>query len=229
MRSAMFMVLVRYYSSCDSTENMGLGIADPIIVGDGLCPEIEQQLNAFLIGGEDRPIVYSYMSSSKFLLDEHYVPKPIDFSNAECIPEGETHIKDTQPRGLFGYVAPEHIVRGVVNEKCDVYGFGALLLELLTRQRLHYLVHNINETKGESSSELKVKSTWWNFLNKIIEDDRFIEFVDPIIVGDGLCPKTLQQMKVFAKLAVKCISITPKDRPTMIDVAKQLKQLHRST
>ncbi|KAK4849844.1 hypothetical protein QYF36_001338 [Acer negundo] len=64
---------------------------------------------------------------------------------------------------------------------------------------------------------------------KLDEDNLFIEAVDPIIVGDGLCPEIEQQLKVCKELAVKCLSDSGEDRPTMIDAAKQLRQLYLST
>ncbi|TXG65475.1 hypothetical protein EZV62_006750 [Acer yangbiense] len=176
----------------------------------------------YLHVGFPRPIVYSWMSSSNFLLDEHCVPKLLDFSHAECIPEGETQIKDAPVRGTLGYVAPEHISMAVLDEKCDVYGFGSLLLELLTGHRKNDFFHNCAAKLIEDSSVTEDDNWISNIVKKIIG------FVDPIIVGDGLFPETLQQMEVFAKLAVKCQSDSGEDRPTMIDVAKQLRQLHLS-
>ncbi|KAI9185683.1 hypothetical protein LWI28_009651 [Acer negundo] len=197
---------------------------------------------AYLHVGFPRPIVYAYISALQFLLDEHYVPKLVDFSYAECIPEGQTQIKGAQVRGFIGFMAPEQF-NGVLNESCDVYGFGALLFEVLTGQWIHNLVRS-NEMKDEdfkSSSEIKdnedrelsykTKEKYWlcNFVKKINEDNRLIEALDPIIVGDGLCPEIEQQLKVCMKLAVKCLSYSGEDRPTMIDVAKQLRQLYLST
>ncbi|KAK0601512.1 hypothetical protein LWI29_024925 [Acer saccharum] len=164
---------------------------------------------AYLHIGFPRPIVHSRMSSSQFLLDEHCVPKLFEFSHAQCIPEGETQIKDAKIRGTQGYIAPEHILMAVLDEKCDVYGFGSLLLELLTGQR--------------PSDISKIEGTCNLF------DNWFIEAVDPIIVGDGLCPEIAQQLEVCMELAVKCRSYSGEDRPTMIDAAKQLRQLYLST
>ncbi|KAK0602002.1 hypothetical protein LWI29_029482 [Acer saccharum] len=223
---------------------------------------------AYLHFGFPRPIVYSLMDSSQFLLDEHCVPKLFDFSNAQCIPEGETQIKDalvrgsigyvalelfkgeTQikdalVRGTLGYVAPEHF-KGVLDEKCDVYGFGSLLLKLLTGQRtfdilkadyttydcysktededLQYSSGTEDEDSGTQDHDLLQ-----NFVKKIKEDNWFIEAVDPIIVGDGLCPEIEQRLKVCKELAVKCLSYLGEDRPIMIDAAKQLRQLYLST
>ena len=66
-------------------------------------------------------------------------------------------------------------------------------------------------------------------MKKINGENWFIVVVDPTIIGDGLCPETRQQIKVFLELVViKCLSYSAGDRPSMIDVAKQLRQLYLS-
>ncbi|KAK0600010.1 hypothetical protein LWI29_010672 [Acer saccharum] len=193
---------------------------------------------AYLHIGFPRPIVYSLMDSSQFLLDENCVPKLFDFSHAQCIPEGETQIKDAYVGGFHGYIAPEHISSGVLYEKCDVYGFGSLLLELLTGQRAYKILvscttedEDLQYSSGieDEDSGTQYQDLLRNFVKKIKEDNRFIEAVDPIIVGDGLCPEIEQQLKVCMELAFKCPSYSGEDRPTMIDAAKQLRQLYLST
>ncbi|TXG65469.1 hypothetical protein EZV62_006744 [Acer yangbiense] len=192
---------------------------------------------AYLHVGFSRPIVYSSMDLSNFLLDEHCVPKLFDFSYAQCIPEGETQIKDADVRGTIGFIAPE-LFKCVLDEKCDVFGFGSLLLVLLTGQmaseilvssktedeELQYSSGTEDEDSGTQDHDLLR-----NFVKKINVDNCFIEAVDPIIVGDGLCPEIEQQLKVCKELAVKCLSDSGEDRPTMIDAAKQLRQLYLST
>ncbi|KAL5783708.1 hypothetical protein ACOSP7_008737 [Xanthoceras sorbifolium] len=79
---------------------------------------------------------HSGIRPSGILLDEHFVAKLFDFSLAKSIPEIETQIKDSVLRGTLGYIAPEHINTALHNEKSDVYSFGALLLVLLTGQRM---------------------------------------------------------------------------------------------
>ncbi|KAL2941552.1 Wall-associated receptor kinase-like 3 [Bienertia sinuspersici] len=44
-----------------------------------------------------------------------------------------THLKDGL-LGAPGYVDPEYTITHVVTEKCDVYSFGVLMLEMLTRK-----------------------------------------------------------------------------------------------
>lgn len=186
---------------------------------------------AYLHVGFTRPIVYAGMSLSKVLLDDHYVPKLFDFTLAECIPEGETEIVMEGARGKIGYLAPEQISKGILHEKCDVYGFGVLLVEVLVGQRNYEFFKSIetNDEFGENNSEIEHNKDWCSdVLTKTVRSNRFIELIDPIIAGDGLCPETEQQVIVFAELSCKCLSLSAEDRPTMIEVAKQLRQLYLS-
>ncbi|KAK4850090.1 hypothetical protein QYF36_003780 [Acer negundo] len=59
----------------------------------------------------------------------------------------------------------------------------------------------ISGTEDEDS-----EAQFHDFVMIINEDNRFIEAVYPIIVGDGLCHEIEQQLKVFWELAVKCHS-----------------------
>ncbi|KAH7574588.1 hypothetical protein JRO89_XS03G0317300 [Xanthoceras sorbifolium] len=52
---------------------------------------------------------------------------------------------------------------------------------------------------------------------------------DPSIIGTTIYPEKEQQLKAFAEIALKCISDPPQDRPTMVDVAKQLRQMYLSS
>ena len=117
--------------------------------------------------------------------------------------------------GTFEYLPPEHIATGDCNEKCDVYSFGMLLFELLTGQR---------------AVDRETEDGWFlsDRVRKYIKKSRFTETVDPEIVGERLCSAKEQKLKAFTRLAFNCLSVSADDRPTMVDVAKQLRLMHRS-
>lgn len=60
-----------------------------------------------------------------------------------------------------------------------------------------------------------------DFVKKYIENHGFNGIVDPKIVGDELLEQKLQSS---FELVFKCQSASAEDRPTMIDVAKQIKK-----
>lgn len=54
-----------------------------------------------------------------------------DFGSALVLQASET-AKSFNVVGTFGYMAPEYMMYGTVDEKTDVYSFGVVLLELIT-------------------------------------------------------------------------------------------------
>ncbi|MED6159600.1 hypothetical protein PIB30_043714 [Stylosanthes scabra] len=61
----------------------------------------------------------------------------------------------TRFEGKFGYFAPEYLTHEMINEKTDVYGFGILLLEILTeglRHRDGDYRYSLTPTRSEYSS-----------------------------------------------------------------------------
>ena len=92
-----------------------------------------------------------------------------------------------------------------VNEKCDVYSFGVLALEVIMGKHPGDLIMF-------PSSSLTATSTTHNILLKNTLDQR----LKP--------PKNQVALKVvsIAKLAFACLATNPKSRPTMQEVSHEL-------
>ena len=172
---------------------------------------------AYLHFGFPRPIVYRDFKTSHILFTEENVAKLFDFSLSISIPEGETHISDAV-MGTWGYCAPEYMRTCVFNEKSDVYGFGAFLFEVLTGQ----IISDLMKAADNLGCPLE------EYFKKFIEDNSFTEIVDRLIIQDILCLRKEQQLHAFAQLMSECLKPSPVDRPTMVDVAKKLRQIYCS-
>ncbi|KAL3624361.1 hypothetical protein CASFOL_033177 [Castilleja foliolosa] len=77
------------------------------------------------------PIVHKDVNSSNILLSEDGIPLLSGFGPARvdfrsCVQKKPTDVT------AFGYLAPEYILYGKVDEKIDVYSYGVVLLELIT-------------------------------------------------------------------------------------------------
>ncbi|PON61641.1 Serine/threonine protein kinase [Trema orientale] len=159
----------------------------------------------------DNPVIYRDFKTSNILLDADYTPKLSDFGLAKDGPEGEdTHVSTTRIIGTQGYAAPEYIMTGHLTTKSDVYGYGVVLLELLTGKR------SIDRNRPNREQSLVA---WARPFLK--DPQKLYRVMDPKLEGQ-FSAKGAQRATA---LAYKCLSRRPNCRPTMTDVTNILEPL----
>ncbi|MFS7974149.1 putative protein kinase RLK-Pelle-LRR-II family [Helianthus anomalus] len=82
----------------------------------------------------DPKIIHRDVKAANILLDDCCEAVVGDFGLAKLLDHQDTHVT-TAVRGTVGHIAPEYLSTGQSSEKTDVFGFGILLLELITGQR----------------------------------------------------------------------------------------------
>ncbi|KAI9185408.1 hypothetical protein LWI28_006991 [Acer negundo] len=163
--------------------------------------------------GFSRPIVFRNIKLLNILFDDEHAVKLFDFCLSVTIPEGETHVKD-EVIGAMGFFAPKYKNTGNFNEKSDVFSFGVLLLALLTGKQI------VDSSRRETGGEYYLL----DHVKKYNENGRFEDLIDRMIADDVSCSrKDPVWLQDFTEIAFKCVSESEEERPTMIDVAKQLR------
>jgi somatic embryogenesis receptor kinase 1 len=74
------------------------------------------------------------MQAANVLLDAEFEAVVGDFGLAKILDYKNTHVT-TLVRGTAGHIAPEYLSTGKSSEKTDVFGYGIMLLELITGER----------------------------------------------------------------------------------------------
>ncbi|EXB74731.1 putative inactive receptor kinase [Morus notabilis] len=157
------------------------------------------------------PYMHQNISSNVILLDYDFEARITDFGLARLV--GSRDSNDSSfvngNLGEFGYVAPEYSSTMVASLKGDVYGFGVVLLELVTGQK-PLEVNN----PGEG-----FKGNLVDWVNQLSSAGRSVDAIDNALSGKGHDDEILH----FMKVACSCVVSRPKDRPSMYQVYESLK------
>ncbi|KAL2482816.1 putative LRR receptor-like serine/threonine-protein kinase [Forsythia ovata] len=154
----------------------------------------------------DPKIIHRDVKAANVLLDDYCEAVVGDFGLAKLLDHAESHVT-TAVRGTVGHIAPEYLSTGQSSEKTDVFGFGILLLELITGMRALEFGKTVNQ-----------KGAMLEWVKKIHEEKKVELLVDrelgincdEIDVGEML------------QVAILCTQYLPAHRPKMSEVVRML-------
>ncbi|KAL1204577.1 Receptor-like protein kinase HSL1 [Cardamine amara subsp. amara] len=152
-------------------------------------------------------IVHRDVKSNNILIDGDYGARVADFGVAKVVDmTGKAPKSMSVIAGSCGYIAPEYAYTLRVNEKSDIYSFGVVILEIVTRKR------PVAPELGEKDLVKWVCSTL---------DQKGLEHViDPKLDS---CFK--EEISKILNIGLLCTSPLPINRPSMRRVVKMLQEI----
>ncbi|XVE93086.1 hypothetical protein REPUB_Repub01dG0159900 [Reevesia pubescens] len=162
---------------------------------------------AYLHDHCDPKIIHRDVKAANILLDEEFEAVVGDFGLAKLMDYKDTHVT-TAVRGTIGHIAPEYLSTGKSSEKTDVFGYGVMLLELITGQRAFDLARLANDDD--------VMLLDW--VKGLLKDRRLETLVDADLNGNYIDGEVEQLIQV----ALLCTQGSPMERPKMSEVVRML-------
>ncbi|KAM3228114.1 hypothetical protein ACQJBY_059681 [Aegilops geniculata] len=151
-------------------------------------------------------IIHRDVKAANILLDGSFEAVVGDFGLAKLLDRQDSHVT-TAVRGTVGHIAPEYLSTGQSSEKTDVYGFGILLLELITGPK--------TLSNGHGQSQKGMIIDWVRELN---EEKKLDKLVDRDLKDSF----DVAELECAVDVILQCTLTNPILRPKMSEVLQAL-------
>lgn len=147
-------------------------------------------------------IIHYNLKSTNVLIDCSGEPKVGDFGLVKLLPMLDHCVLSSKIQSALGYMAPEFACRTVkITEKCDIYGFGILVLEVVTGKRpVEYMEDDV--------------VVLCDMVRGALEEGNVEQCIDEKLLGNFAAEEAIPVIK----LGLICASQVPSNRPDMAEV-----------
>uniref|UniRef100_J3MTG5 non-specific serine/threonine protein kinase n=1 Tax=Oryza brachyantha TaxID=4533 RepID=J3MTG5_ORYBR len=155
-------------------------------------------------------IIHRDIKPKNILLDNDMVPHISDFGIAKLMDQYPAALQTTGIVGTIGYMAPEMAFSTKSTTDFDVYSYGVVLLELITRKMA-----------VDSSFPGNMDIVSW-VSSELKETNQIETICDPALVDEAYGTDEMEEVRKVLSLALRCTAKEASQRPSMAVVVKEL-------
>ncbi|XP_028804022.1 probable LRR receptor-like serine/threonine-protein kinase At3g47570 [Neltuma alba] len=216
------------YSREENLDHPRILLLDQII---NILIDIAFALN-YLHNEHGQPLIHCDLKPSNVLLDSNMVAYLSDFGLARLLSTVEAISNEQSStigiKGTIGYVPPEYGMGSEVSTQGDMYSFGILVLEMLTKRR-----PTEGMFKDGHSLQTHVKNAFPNKLLEVVSPTIFPQELEhAVVVSDDISENMMQVhpnvekcLRCLFMIGLTCSMESPHERMSIIDVVRELNSI----
>ncbi|KAF6991822.1 hypothetical protein CFC21_008871 [Triticum aestivum] len=198
-------MLVYEFAARGSLYDVLFKCRDRILVGTRLRIAIGSAKGlTYMHSAGEGTIRHGDVKSANIVLDKKFTPKVSDFGTSKLLARGKAEMTE-HVIGDMSYINPIYMEQGIVTQKSDVYGFGVVLIELITRRPATYDAE---------------RSYVANFVEACLAK-RARNFIDNNITSEA----DIDLLEMVSRVTVDCLKPNPGERQDMKQVENRLLEI----
>ncbi|WZY89590.1 hypothetical protein YC2023_046325 [Brassica napus] len=162
------------------------------------------RLRGFCMTPTERLLVYPYMANGSVASCLRVVG---DFGLAKLMNYNDSHVT-TDVRGTIGHIAPEYLSTGKSSVKTDVFGYGVMLLELITGQKALDLARLATDDDN----------MLLDWVKEVLKEEKLESLVDAELEGNYVD----KEVEELIEMVLLCTQSSSLKRPSMAEVVRML-------
>ncbi|KAH9310077.1 hypothetical protein KI387_037988, partial [Taxus chinensis] len=182
---------------------------------------------AYLHHDSSPPVVHCDLKPSNVLMDESMTAHVADFGIARLMTSSDSGSSSTSRlKGTIGYIAPEYGMGGEVTRKGDVYSFGMLILEMVTRKR-----PTDDMFTGRNTLPSWVRRAFPEAVKEVVDRELLVEEIGAAESRTAGEFDSTEHGTLITLIGVglQCTRQNPGERPTMREVEGMLEKTMHGT
>ncbi|KAF6170325.1 hypothetical protein GIB67_043015 [Kingdonia uniflora] len=156
-------------------------------------------------------ILHLDIKPENILLDVHFRAVVSDFGFSKFMSKDASRVH-TMIRGTPGYRSPDWFTHQGISEKCDIFSYGQLLLDLFFGQQYVCLDQNGNDVYRYGGNSKQEQRTFHTFMWEKLTQKNFMELIDKRLIEDGIVDEIEASSLLHA--ALSCLEEDPNKRPS---------------
>ena len=163
-----FYILMEYCNGGNLRDFINNCIKNGVLIQQSILYQIIKQICIGIKEIHNKIVIHGDIKPENIFINEKMEIKIGNFSKSKQLNPNKVYTQTLNEKGSIEYIAPETLIKGISNEKSDMYSLGCIIYELLNLRK-YYNDKTMNEIKKIDTDIYNIK--WQEIINSLLEID----------------------------------------------------------